>query len=194
MAFFDEMKNKLTATSQSAVQKAKDLTETTRLNSQVNETEKEISALYRQLGFVIYQAHRDDPIPEGAELIARISELHGKVEELKAQIQNVNRASLCPTCGARISKGMVFCTNCGSKLPAVEEAPREEKKAARCTACGAALEEGSLFCTKCGTKVSGAAEAPRVEKKITCCTACGTVLEEGSLFCTSCGTRVATES
>ena len=194
MAFFDEMKNKLAATSQSAVQKAKDLTETTRLNSQVNETEKEISALYRQLGFVIYQAHRDDPIPEGAELIARIGELHGKVEELKAQIQNINRASHCPTCGAKISKGMVFCTSCGSKLPVVEEAPQEEKNVARCTACGTALEEGSLFCTNCGTKVSGVVEVPRVEKKVARCTACGTVLEEGSLFCTNCGTRVATES
>ena len=148
MAFFDQMKNKLTATSQSAVQKAKDLTETTRLNSQVNEAEREINELYRKLGFEIYLAYREEPLPEGAELIARINELSERVETLKKQIQTINRASLCPECGARISKGMVFCSSCGCKLPEVEE-----RIPAMCANCGAELEEGALFCTGCGTRV-----------------------------------------
>lgn len=148
MAFFDQMKNKLTATSQSAVQKAKDLTETSRLNGQVNEAEKEINELYRKLGYEIYLAYRKEPLAEGAELIAQISELHDRVEELKNQIQTINRASLCPECGAKISKGMVFCSSCGCKLPAAEE-----KQAAVCANCGAELEHGALFCTGCGTRV-----------------------------------------
>lgn len=153
MAFFDQMKSKLTATSQSAVQKAKDLTETTRLNSQVNEAEKEINELYRKLGFEIYKAYREAPLSEGEELIAQLNELHDKVEALKTQIQTINRASLCPECGAKISKGMVFCSSCGCKLPEAEEKPQEEKQTALCANCGAVLEDGALFCTDCGTRV-----------------------------------------
>lgn len=148
MAFFDQMKNKLTATSQSAVQMAKDLTETTRLNGQVNEAEKEINELYRKLGFEVYQAYREEPIPAGAELIAQLNELHEKVEALKAQIQTINKASLCPACGAKISKGMVFCSSCGCRLPEAEE-----KQVVLCANCGGVLEEDALFCTNCGTRV-----------------------------------------
>lgn len=148
MAFFDQMKNKLTATSQSAVQKAKDLTETTRLNGQVNEAGKEINELYRKLGFEIFQAYRENPMPEGAELIAQLNELHEKVEALKAQIQAINKANLCPQCGAKITKDMVFCSGCGCKLPEVEE-----KQPRLCAGCGAVLEEDALFCTNCGSRV-----------------------------------------
>ena len=143
MAFLDQMKDKLTATGQ----KAKGLTETSRLNSQINEVEKSINELYRKLGFEIYTAYREEPVPEGAELIAQINELHEKVDELKAQIKMINPASFCPECGAKVSKDMIFCTSCGFKL-AVEGKPAD-----LCTGCGAVLEKDALFCTNCGTRV-----------------------------------------
>ena len=143
MAFLDQMKDKLNATGQ----KAKDMTEISRLNSQINEVEKAINELYRKLGVEIYDAYREEPIAEGAELIAQITEHKEKVEALTEQIKIINPAAFCLTCGARIDRGAAFCTNCGSKVVV------EKKPAAVCPGCGAALEKGALFCTSCGTRV-----------------------------------------
>lgn len=154
MAFFDNVKSKLTATSQTAVQKTKDLTAVTRLNAQINETENKINDLYYKLGFEIYRAYRDEPLEEGAELIAQISDLHQEIAGCKAQIMAINHASLCPNCGAKVSKGMVFCSKCGSKLPA-EEAPAEETAQARtCPGCGNEVADDVSFCTNCGTPLT----------------------------------------
>lgn len=147
MAFFDNMKSKLTATSQTAVQKARELTEIARLNAQVSEAENQINELYRRLGHEIYQAYREAPLSVGTELIGRINELHDDIADCKAQIQVLNQANLCPNCGARINKGMLFCSSCGAKLPAPES-----KQARLCSGCGEVLEDGALFCTACGTK------------------------------------------
>lgn len=147
MAFFDSMKSKLTTTSQTAVQKAKELTEITRLNGRISDAEYQIEELYRALGQEIYQAYREAPLSVGTELIGRINDLNDDIAEYKAQIQAINQANLCPACGARISKGMLYCSSCGAKLPV-----QESKPVRRCSGCGEVLEDGVMFCPACGTR------------------------------------------
>lgn len=153
MAFFDNMKSKLTATSQTAVQKAKDLTEITRLNSQINDAEGKINDLYYKLGFEIYRAYREAPLAEGAELIAQISQLHQNIADYKAQIQTINHANVCPNCGGKVNKGMAFCSSCGFKLPVEEKPVEEEKQKILCASCGAEIAEDASFCTSCGIRL-----------------------------------------
>ena len=153
MAFFDNVVNKLTSSSQTVVQKTKDLTELTKLTAQVNDAEKKINDLYYKLGFEVYKAHREEPLEAGAEYFAQITELHQQIAALKAQMPTLNSAAVCPKCGAKVSKDMVFCSGCGYKLngePAPVQAPVAGKV---CSKCGAPLSEGMLFCMSCGNKV-----------------------------------------
>lgn len=152
MAFLDSMKGKLSQASQTTVQKAKELSEIAKLNSAVSEAENQITELYSKIGYEVYCAYKDNPIPEVAEFINQITELHESIEVCKEQIKTINAANLCQKCGAKIKPGMLFCSACGYKLP-VPEMEETSGEATFCSGCGAALVPGSAFCTSCGKKV-----------------------------------------
>lgn len=152
MAFIDNMKNKLSQVSQTTVQKAKDLSEIAKLNVTVSGAEKQIDGLYRQIGAEIYKAYCEAPLPEVAELIAQITELYQTVNTCKEQIKTLSNADTCPQCGAKISKGMAFCSGCGYKISEEEQANSAERSSF-CTGCGAAITSDSAFCTSCGKKI-----------------------------------------
>lgn len=153
MAIFDAMKTKISAAGQSTVQKAKDLTEITKLHSTISGTEEKIRELYTDLGYEIYRAYYDNPLPEVAEQIQQITDLHRKIEDCRAQIDAINAVKTCPQCGARVAKEMSFCGSCGCRLAAEEALPQEEEQAAFCDVCGAPITGDIAFCTNCGNKL-----------------------------------------
>ncbi|HWQ03692.1 MAG TPA: zinc ribbon domain-containing protein [Candidatus Nitrosotenuis sp.] len=78
----------------------------------------------------------------------------------------VQPGATCPQCGARLKNGATFCTKCGSRFEAQEEAVEEvEETYAQtevlagppgpllCSQCGAAVEPGDQFCGECGAAV-----------------------------------------
>lgn len=52
----------------------------------------------------------------------------------------------CPKCGAELSDGVIFCKECGYRVP-------QETKFRICRECGAKLEDNAKFCSSCGSKV-----------------------------------------
>ena len=151
MAFMSNIRDRLTQASQSTVQKAKDLSELAKLNGAVSSAEKQISELYGKIGYEVYCAYCNEPLPEVAELIQQVNDLHQTIEVCKVQIKAINTADTCPQCGAKISKGMVFCSGCGKKL-IVKEEPVVER-VSFCSNCGAQISADSMFCTSCGQKI-----------------------------------------
>ena len=154
MAFFGNIKGKVTQASQTTVQKAKDLSEIAKLNTAVSNAEKQIFTLYGQIGMEIYKAYADNPQPEIAELVEQVKALEASIQESKDRIKVLSAGEVCAECGAKITKGMAFCSACGAKIPVPEVPASPEAPAAKfCTNCGEALQPDSLFCTACGTKV-----------------------------------------
>ena len=149
MAFFDEMKNRVTQASQSAAKSAKEFSEITRLNGEISDAESRINQLYNQIGYEVYCAYSAHPLPEAADLIEQVNALHDKIENCR--IQTINAASRCPNCGAKIRPGMAFCSGCGARL--VQAEPAQPAAQAFCQNCGAPLAPGAAFCTSCGTRV-----------------------------------------
>lgn len=154
MAIFDTMKTKISAAGQSTVQKAKDLTEITKLHSAISGAEEQIRELYTDLGYEIYRAYCDEPLPEVADQIRQITDLHRKIEECRAQIDAINAVKTCPQCGARVAKEMSFCGSCGCRLSAEEMLHQEDEHAAFCDVCGTPIAEDTVFCTNCGNKLA----------------------------------------
>lgn len=153
MALLDSMKNKISAAGQTTVQKAKDLTEISKLNSAISSAEEQIRELYTNVGYEVYRAYYEEPLPEVADQINQITQLHQKIDECKAQIDAINAVKTCPQCGTKVSKEMAFCGACGYRLPVEEVAPAAEQKPAFCSACGAPISADTAFCTNCGNKV-----------------------------------------
>lgn len=152
MAIFDAMKTKISAAGQTTVQKAKELTEITKLHSAISGAEEQIRELYTDLGYEIYCAYYDNPLPEVEDQIQKITDLHQKIEDCRAQIDAINAAKNCPQCGVKVARGMTFCGSCGCRLAAEEAAPPEEY-AAFCDVCGTPIAEDTVFCTNCGNKL-----------------------------------------
>ena len=111
MAFFNKVKDTVSQASQSTVKKAKELSDTARLNSEITEAENQINTLYLEIGYKIYAAHSADPLPEVADLIERVNALHDKIDDARAQIQVINASGRCPNCGAKVKPGMAFCSS-----------------------------------------------------------------------------------
>lgn len=151
MELYDNLKGKLVHTSQSAANKVKDAAETVRLNTEISETEHQINELYSKIGYEVYVAYRNNPLPEVAEYIREVTELHNKIESDRALIQTMQSVVVCPNCGAKMNAEMAFCSNCGSRLPEVQPQPRQG--AVFCSNCGAQASAGAAFCPACGAKL-----------------------------------------
>ena len=64
MAFFDEMKNRVTQASQSAAKSAKEFSEITRLTGESSDAESRINQLYNQIGYEGYAPTAHTPCPK----------------------------------------------------------------------------------------------------------------------------------
>ena len=149
MAFWDNLGDKLTQTSQSAVQKTKDMAETLRLSNLISEKEKRCGELYQEIGRRWYeQLSGEAPEPfraEAAEVRALLAELDG----LRESVRQLKGVQVCPACGKEQPYGAAFCNGCGGKLPD----PPAPPVGRTCPACGAAVAEDMIFCTNCGAKM-----------------------------------------
>lgn len=148
MALWDNISKKASETTAKAVQQAKILSETTRLNGLVSDEEKKITNNYYQIGKLYAAMHQNDYEEEFAGMIAAIAESEQKVKAYRMQIQNLKGVIRCENCGAEVAKGVAFCSACGSAMPKVEAV--DSSKYTKCARCGAVVEKGMRFCTSCG--------------------------------------------
>lgn len=98
-------------------------------------------------------------------------------------------AGLCPSCGAPLEAGAVFCTMCGASVP--QGSTSSFASAGTCSVCGAPLDPGAGFCTMCGAAVSSGGAAAPAPMGGSTCPVCGEPLEPGAGFCIMCGTPVS---
>lgn len=145
-----------------------------KLNTRINELNKQRQGLAAQLGASLYDATQDDAgLREGREaLYDGIAAIDAEREDCKRQIaaleeqaqQAASAASgfTCAVCGAHMGGTDLFCSGCGS--PVDKARPAEEAAAAgpsgtTCASCGAPVGDGDLFCMACGAKQEAPGDA-----------------------------------
>ena len=94
MGFFDELGKKISDASQDMMQKGKDFADTTKLNSQIHDEERKISAVYTKIGKKYFEefhqaagAGYQDLVDESHASQAKISEYQDKLNALKAGVE-----------------------------------------------------------------------------------------------------------
>ena len=105
-------------TARAAGKKAGQMVDVAKLNVQLFDLNGEFNDILRQLGQVMYDAHRGQT-EEGekvSELLVRADELSGRISELKERIAALRQARTCPACGAACGKEDQFCRRCGAGL------------------------------------------------------------------------------
>lgn len=155
MAFFDQVGQKLTRTSQEAVKKTKDMAEVVRLNNAIAEEQRKIENNYLEVGRLYYQhfADRDEEIFK--PLLEQIKSCQTAVLEMRTAVRQLKGLQACPSCGNEQPIGQAFCNACGAKMPQLSEGSlhSQNEDGIRCRVCGAVMQDGMAFCMNCGTKL-----------------------------------------
>ena len=195
MALWDNLSKKASETTAKAVQQARILSETTRLNGLISDEEKKINNNYYQIGKLYAAIHQTDSEEEFSSMIAAIAESEQRIMEYRMLIQDVKGVTRCEKCGAEVAKGVAFCSSCGAAMPKVEVP--DLGKYEKCSNCGAKVEKGMRFCTSCGkpmtvpiVRATVQSEVPTEVSAKHICSNCGAELENDVAFCTECGTKI----
>lgn len=191
MAFFDEMKNRVTQASQSAAKSAKEFSEITRLNGEISDAESRINQLYNQIGYEVYCAYSAHPLPEAADLIEQVNALHDKIENCRMQIQTINAASRCPNCGAKIRPGMAFCSGCGTRVEQPAAPTPAPAPAPAAPAQSAAFAPAPSF-QQPAQPVQQPVQQPAqpAAPQTSVCPSCGEPIPADATFCINCGAKL----
>lgn len=155
MAFLDDLNRKISQ----AGQKAKDFSDSARINSLINEEEKKINAYYHQVGKLYVSLHTSDYEPEFDGVMAAIAESEKTLKDLRSQLQLLKGVKKCPQCGGDVVLNSAFCPTCGFRMP------QEEKQSdlIRCDSCGQFVAKNLRFCTFCGKPINA---IPVVEQPV----------------------------
>lgn len=179
MSFFENVGKRMSETGQAAIQKARTVSETARLNIRIGELQKDIQGLYARIGEQYVRLHADGPEADLAELVGAVREAEGQIAQCQEAIAKLSDARTCPSCGAVLGGGAAFCSVCGAAVP--EDAP-VKAGAGTCPKCGGPVDPGAAFCPKCGSALDGPAGPV--------CASCGAALVPGNKFCIKCGAPV----
>lgn len=124
MDFLNKLAETITDTSKVVTQKAKDVAEVAKLNSQISVEENRINAAYLSIGKRFYEENAGEVMEAYIQDFSVINESKAKIQNLKAQLVHIKGVCQCPHCNAEVPASYSFCNFCGAKL-AVEE-PKEE--------------------------------------------------------------------
>lgn len=124
MDFFNKLAETITDTSKVVTQKAKDVAEVAKLNSQISVEENRINAAYLSIGKRFYEENAGEVMEAYIQDFSVINESKAKIQDLKTQLIQLRGVCQCPQCNAEVPTTFAFCNFCGAKLIVPE--PKEE--------------------------------------------------------------------
>lgn len=145
MSLIDKIGNGVIGAGNSISQKAKDISEQSRINSELAKYKAQKEECFKKLGEAVYGARTNGREPEVEDIIKEIQVVDGFIKNLSNSLNDVRGVVVCDSCGQEIPRDSAFCPSCGKKL--------ELPDSLECPKCRAKLEIGAKFCVKCGTKV-----------------------------------------
>ena len=124
MDFFNKLAETITDTSKVVAQKAKDVAEVSRINSQISAEESRINAAYLSIGKRFYEENAGEVMEAYIQDFSVINESKAKIQNLKERLKQLKGVCKCHQCGAEVPANSAFCSFCGAKLIVAE--PKEE--------------------------------------------------------------------
>ena len=146
--------DKVSAFTQNAVSKSKELAEITRLNLSISNAEEQIRGLKTEIGSYVVDHKLMTDVPEIQEIYGKLNTLQRSIDESRERIHALKNVNICSNCGAEVSRESRFCDRCGQPIQRPEPYAAEQEAPAQkfCPNCGQALSMDAAFCSNCGAK------------------------------------------
>lgn len=113
MEFLQEISKKLTATGQDVANKTAKMTEISRINSEIANTEKLMNQYLIVLGKEYYMANKQTSTLEEME---KVTQLRATLKSLKQRLIEVKGTVKCKKCGSDVHLSFAFCQCCGEPM------------------------------------------------------------------------------
>lgn len=182
MAIFEKIGNAFATGASVTASKAKEISDNSKLNSELNSKKKLLNEKYALIGKTYVEKYGEEGLDTQInEIRGEACVLIAEIDALEEKIATNKGLKKCESCGQLIDNGSMFCAHCGSKQTVVVN---------KCVKCRTVLDEGVAFCHNCGTKqpdknaaVSSMPEAvpaaaPVIEEEATVVEEEATVVEE----------------
>ncbi len=147
MELFDDLSSKILSGSKTAVNKAKEVVDITKLKAEIISEESKIKAIYTEIGKLYCDKTEGEIDPAFQPFLEKVAVAKAAIADYKAQIQKIRGTNQCSECGAEVAENAQFCSSCGAPVPDkaaddVEKEPLEQEKSCGC-GCGCGGEQES---------------------------------------------------
>lgn len=123
MAFLEELGKTLTDTGKEVATKAKALTETIQLKTQISTEKTKLEEAYAVIGRLYYESNRE-PEEEFSKAYEAVKASRERIAALEIELTQSEGSKICAVCGAKVSKDSLYCGKCGA--PIKEEAAEND--------------------------------------------------------------------
>ncbi len=112
MDFFDKLGDRLIEVGREVSDRAKDVSDSTRMQYEIRKKKQELDDAYKTLGKRYYEENKDSAEDE----ITLIRETLAEIEDMEVQVAGLKGGRRCPKCGAVVPMDSGYCNKCGAKL------------------------------------------------------------------------------
>lgn len=153
MEFFGRVVDSFSTAGQGVAKKAKNTTESIKLNNQIKMNERMIEKLLCQVGKCYFEEFKDKEIDEKyKDFFQELLRLESENQKLKEELEGLTAEKICPNCGKSNEMDVNFCVNCGTSLKDLI-AESSNVEGIVCSRCSAVNSDEALFCVECGNKL-----------------------------------------
>lgn len=115
MDFWNDFTRKLTDAADFTVKEAEKLTGSAKIKFDIAVLEKHVEDIYTDIGKLRYDEIKNST-DNSEKILADASEIDTiteRLEAMKVEYASLRNYKLCPGCGAKIDRDVMFCPKCG---------------------------------------------------------------------------------
>ncbi len=112
MDFFDKLGDRLIEVGKEVSDRAKDVSDSTRMQYEIRKKKQELEDIYKQLGKKYYEDNKDS----ADDQITAIRETLAEIEDMEVKVAAFKGDRRCTKCGAVVPMDSGYCNKCGAKL------------------------------------------------------------------------------
>lgn len=125
MDIFDKISESIATAGKALGQSAKNVTDTTRMRSAMNNYESRLCQIFLEIGELCYKKSRSNQMvdmaaPELIKLTAEADSIHEEFTKVHRKMCQAKGIKICPACGAESGNDFLFCPACGKRLAEAE--------------------------------------------------------------------------